>query len=396
MGAGEGVSTQNSPHSLEPGYWMTKKLLLNELDERLSMAAKRPSSYDRAMGAFASECDRRGLALEGVDSSAWRTSPDRVKLTAYNSLEQLFRAEVAAIQPLDRDEEAKLARRIEFARTRLDRALARAGISFEDLNPDHQDVESASLPAEVLIRWREWHALRTEMVERNLFLVLLNLERYAHTRASRMDLIQEGASALFRAADGFDWRRGLLFRTYAVHWLHQAFRSHLYNFGHTVRLPVYLQKAMKHVKEASMRLGTDDPERISSETGLGESLVANALSARRGMLSMDVGFSDGEGEGTFADILSSEDSDDSKDLYRPEMEDVSLDEGLHMALERLEERERYVIVMRFGLFGEREHTLSELSRLLGVSLERVRQIQIRALQKMNAPSVRRAVDPFFV
>jgi len=375
---------------------MTKKLLLSELDDRLSSAAKRPSSYDRAMGAFAAECDRRGLSLEGVDSSEWRTSPDRVKLSGHSSLERLFRAEVAAIQPLDREEEARLARRIEFARTRLERALARAGVAFDELDPDRQDVESAALPVEALVRWREWHALRKEMVERNLFLVLLNLERYSHTRASRMDLIQEGASTLFRAVDGFDWRRGLLFRTYAVHWLHQAFRSHLYNFGHTVRLPVYLQKAMKHVKEASTRLGTDDPERIAVETGFGANLVSNAQSARRGVLSMDAGFKDGEGEGKFADILAGGDRDDSKDLYQPEMEDVSLDEGLRMALARLEERERHVIEMRFGLFGGREHTLSELARSLGVSLERVRQIQIRALQKMNAPSVRRAMDPYFV
>jgi RNA polymerase primary sigma factor len=78
------------------------------------------------------------------------------------------------------------------------------------------------------------------------------------------------------------------------------------------------------------------------------------------------------------------------------MEDVSLDEGLEMALERLEDRERKVIVSRFGLFGETECTLSELSRSLGVSLERVRQIQIRALEKMKAPAVRRAVDPYLL
>lgn len=375
---------------------MTKKLLLSDLDDRLSSAAERPSSYDRTMGALAIECDRRGLVLEGADSSAWRTAPDRVKLSGGNSLERLFRAEVAAIQPLNREEEARLARRIEFARTRLMGALARAGMEFEELDPDHRNIEVAGLPAEVLMRWREWHGLRKEMVERNLYLLLLNLERYSHTRACRMDLIQEGARSLFRAVDGFDWRRGLLFRTYAVHWLHQAFRSHLYNFGHTVRLPVYLQKAMKHVRDASTRLGTDDPERIAGETGLGVKLVANAQSARKRTLSVDAGFVEGEGTGTFADSLAGEDSKDSRDLYQPEMEDVSLGDGLRMALTRLARREREVIVQRFGLFGEREHTLSELSRSMGVSLERVRQIQIRALQKMNAPSVRRAVDPFFV
>jgi len=375
---------------------MTKKLLLSELDGYLTKAASKPSSYDRTMGAFASDCDRRSLSLERVDPNTWHRSPDRVKLSRGNSLEQLFRAEVAAILPLSREEEAALARRVEFARLRLDRALLRAEIDFEELDPDHVDVESAALPSEALARWREWHALRKEMVERNLFLTLLNLERYSHTRACRMDLIQEGASALFRAVDGFDWRRGLLFRTYAVHWLHQAFRSHLYNFGHTVRLPVYLQKAMKHVNEASNRLGTDDPDKIARETGLGTSLVSNAQTARRGVISVDAGFSDGDGGGKFADILSDGKELSSSDLYRPDMEDVSLDDGLQMALERLEERERHVIEKRFGLFGEREHTLSELSASLGVSLERVRQIQIRALQKMNAPSIKRAVEPFFL
>lgn len=375
---------------------MTKTLLLTELDGRLTEAARRPSTYDRVMGVFAAKCDRHELSLERVDPISWRKSAARVKLSRSSSLEQLFRADVAAILPLSREEEAALARRVEFARVRLERALRRAGIEFEELDPDHIDVESASLPREALVRWREWHALRKEMVERNLFLVLLNLERYSHTRASRMDLIQEGASALFRAVDGFDWRRGLLFRTYAVHWLHQAFRSHLYNFGHTVRLPVYLQKAMKHVNDASSRLGTDDPDKIARETGLGASLVSNAQSARRGVVSVDAGFAGSDGEGKFADILSDDEDLGSSDLYRPDMEDVSLDEGLRMALNRLEERERHVIEKRFGLFGEREHTLSELSTSLRVSLERVRQIQIRALQKMNAPSVKRAVDPFFI
>ena len=69
-----------------------------------------------------------------------------------------------------------------------------------------------TFPPKVCRRWMELHALRCEMVERNLYLVLINVERYAHTTASRMDLVQEGATALFRAVDGFDWRRGLLFR----------------------------------------------------------------------------------------------------------------------------------------------------------------------------------------
>ena len=175
---------------------MTKKLLLAELDARLTEAAQTPDTYDRVMGEYAVQCDCNELELELLDPIQWRRSADRVTLSRSNSLEQLFRADVAAILPLDKEEETALARRIEFARVRLESALERAGVDFEELSPDNVDVESVPLPSEALVRWREWHALRKEMVERNLFLVLLNLERYAHTRASRMDLIQEGASAL--------------------------------------------------------------------------------------------------------------------------------------------------------------------------------------------------------
>src|SRR6185295_6851324 len=103
-------------------------------------------------------------------------------------------------------------------------------------------------------------------------------------------------AALFRAVDGFDWRRGLLFRTYAVHWLNQAFRSYLYNFGHTVRVPVYLQKALKHIHQAIVRLGDPNAsaEQISKETGLGENLVSAALAAARGVRSIDAPAGDGD------------------------------------------------------------------------------------------------------
>src|SRR6185503_3017937 len=183
-----------------------------------------------------------------------------------------------------REEEARLARRIEFARVRLKNAMNEAGLSSKDIESGASPTPTVflvtgsadcTLPPKVLRRWSELHALRTEMVERNLYLVLINVERYAHTSASRLDLIQEGSAALFRAVDGFDWKRGLLFRTYAVHWLNQAFRSYLYNFGSTVRVPVYLQKATKHIGAAIGRLG--DPNATSSEISAVSGLPANLV-----------------------------------------------------------------------------------------------------------------------
>ena len=242
-------------------------------------------------------------------------------------------------------------------------------------------------------RWVELHALRTEVVERNLYLALINVERYAHLGLARLDLIQEGSAALFRAVDGFDWRRGLLFRTYAVHWLNQAFRSHLYNFGQTVRVPVYLQKAMKHVKAAKDRLGDPDAsaDAIAEEAGLRVNLVESALAASRSTLSMDVPMANGEEGGGLADILGEA---APEGLYSTDMEESSLSEGLEDALVRLSDRERYVVELRFGLGGNQEHTLAQVAGKLGVSLERIRQIQVRAIGKLRTPVLRKAIDPF--
>jgi RNA polymerase primary sigma factor len=230
------------------------------------------------------------------------------------------------------------------------------------------------------------------MVERNLYLVLINVERYAQTGASRLDLIQEGCVSLFRAVDGFDWRRGLLFRTYAVHWLNQAFRNYLYNHTHTVRVPVYLQKALKHINQATIRLGDANatPQEISESSDLSENLVTAAVKAARGSFSIDAELWDSEGS-RLRDLLVDE---SQQGPYDVRIEDLSLEEGLQRALGDLSEREQLVVRMRFGIGHDREHTLAEVAQRLGVSVERVRQIQVRALGKMNTPGLRRELDPY--
>ena len=374
------------------------------LDEQLSRLAPDLDNYDQGLRDLVDQYDASGSDLVIHDSESWRADLASTETRKAGSIEDQFRMEVDRILLQDREEEAKLARRIEFARVRFNCALERAGIEPDDMagrlpsspvGDERADGTSTGFPPEVLRRWNELHVLRTELVERNLYLVLINVERYSHTRVSRMDLIQEGSSVLFRAADGFDWKRGLLFRTYAVHWLNQAFRSYLYNFGNTVRVPVYLQKAMKHVRDAVERLGTrHDVAAIARETDLGENVVTSALGASRSTHSIDASFGNSDGEGlSLRETLT---SDEPGGIYEASMEDVSLQDGVQMALERLGDRERLVIGLRFGLEGGEEHTLAEIAEQMGVSLERIRQIQVRAISKMNTPGLRKAVDPYLV
>jgi RNA polymerase primary sigma factor len=379
-----------------------------ELDQKLDRLALDQASYEKKAKRLAGELDSKGLDLEITHPETWHRghaeegdSEEGSQLRV--SIENQLRSEIDDMIHLGRVDEARLARRIEFARLRLQRSLDEAGLTLEDLNGgvgSHPATYAGTsridceLFPRVCRRWTEWHALRTELVERNLYLALINVERYAHTTAGRPDLIQEGAAALYRAVDGFDWRRGLLFRTYAVHWLNQAFRSYLYNFNATVRVPVYLQKAMRHVQQAIEKLGDPDasPAEIARVSGLGENLVCSALESMRSTRSLDAPMRDDEDSGGLRDTLRAASSEDGP--YSTDLEDVSLQSGIHEALGRLSERERHVVALRFGIGHEREHTLAEVASELGVSLERVRQIQVRAITKMRSPSLRKAVDPY--
>ena len=365
-----------------------KVLPHEELDRLLDEAAQDPDRFTERAGELAATLEAQRVQHEITPPETWRRGgPTSTK----TSFVQQFRADVESIIPLDREQEARLARRIEFARIRLERARAKAGLDVDDKeNPLGLE---RNLPTAVRRRAMELHALRTEMVERNLYLVLINVERYSQVGASRLDLIQEGCVSLFRAVDGFDWRRGLLFRTYAVHWLNQAFRNYLYNNTHTVRVPVYLQKALKHIDQATIRLGDPDasPEEIAQASEMNENLVAAAIRAARGSFSIDAEPSTDDDGSRLRDMLVDEQDEGP---YDTRLEEVTLEEGLGRALHVLGDRERRVVQMRFGIGFDREYTLAEVAGELGVSVERVRQIQVRALTKLNTPSLRRELDPY--
>jgi len=382
-----------------------KQITRRELDTWLDPAIEDLERFDALVDEQITTADSLGLSLEIRDPSSWK-KPDAPQVAERpGTFLNQFRFDVDAILPLDRKDEARLARAVEFARQRLDRTRSRYGLTEEEVEEglSHPElgwsheaadevVRTSKLPKDVARRWAELHGLRTELVERNLYLVLINVERYVQTGASRVDLIQEGCISLFRAVDGFDWRRGLLFRTYAVHWLNQAFRNHLYNFGHTVRVPIYLQKVMKRVAEARIELG--DPKASAREIAdvgeLDEHLVSTAVRASRANFSLDAELGS-QGGNRLGDFI--EDKHQFEDEVAG-LDRVSLEGDLATALSELKERERFVLRMRFGLGVDREYTLAEVARALDISVERVRQIQMSALRKLGAPAMRRQFEAY--
>jgi RNA polymerase primary sigma factor len=334
------------------------------LDRWLAHRARRPEDFARSAQRLALALDARGIDLEITDPAAWHAVGNARRLP----VERQFRAEIGDLLPLERDAELRLALRLEFARIRLER------------NPQASR------------RRAEWHALRVEMVERNLYLVLLNVQRYRRARAERADLIQAGAATLFRAVDSFDWRRGVLFRTYAVHWLNCGFRNHLYDFSSTVRVPVYLQKLALHVQAAQQRLG--DPhatvDQIAHEARLHPRLVAATRRSWREVRSLDAPLGAGEGAHTLAAELALPDDEQASGF---EVEGLSAESGIAQALAQLQPRERRVVELRFGIGCARSHRYAEIAAELGVSLERARQIVLKAISRLRTPRQLRALEP---
>jgi DNA-directed RNA polymerase sigma subunit (sigma70/sigma32) len=190
-----------------------------ELDERLRTGRYPDENFAERVVLLIDELDRAEVALEIPDPSNWQR-PEPNSICTSHGL-QWFLDKVERVLPLDRAEELPLAQRLEFARRRFEFACARAGTP-------NQSVSGGSelIPLPLARRYAELRGLTTELVERNMHLVLDTARRYARPPQDLQDLLQEGEIGLLQASERFDWRKGVRFRAYATFWILQAIRKH--------------------------------------------------------------------------------------------------------------------------------------------------------------------------
>ena len=316
-------------------------LALSEIDE----LAQALEFEDTDLGALYEQLQLRGIDLRddcGREDAVAAPVDDAALATVTTDTLQLFLNEIGRHRLLTPAEEIDLAKRIE-----------RGDLAAKD-----------------------------RMINANLRLVVSIAKKYQGSELTLLDLIQEGILGLIRAVEKFDWRRGYRFSTYATWWIRQAVERGMDAKARTIKLPINLVRSQRKVARAENALALkldrapNDGE-IAAEAGISVDELNALRDAARTVTSLDRPLGE-EDDAAFGDLLQS-DAPPPEDVVH-----ISLrEEMLRRALGELPERERTVVELRYGIAGAEPTPLREIGRQLGITPERVRQIESKALGRLG-------------
>jgi RNA polymerase primary sigma factor len=274
---------------------------------------------------------------------------------------------------LTAEQEVDLAKRIEaglFAEYKLETDTGLSAHYREDLEAVAADGRRA----------------KAHMLEANLRLVVSVAKKYSDRGLSLLDVVQEGNLGLIRAVEKFDYSKGYKFSTYAMWWIRQAIQRGFADSARTIRLPVHvlemLSKLSRVERDMHQRLGREPtPEELAVELDRTPDQIEELLRTSRQPISLDSTIGE-DGETSIGDLIEDVDAPEASELVDRQL----MADQLRHALDALTPREATIMAMRFGLYDGNPHTLDEIGKALGLTRERIRQLEKQSLSKLRHPS----------
>ena len=352
------------------------ELLDADLDDARPRDSRRPDARQsggrkaRRVAAVAAELTATAIATD--DDPAAEADLDDQTSVMGDSVHTYLKS-IGRTSLLTAEQEVDLAKRIE------------AGL-FAEHKLETETGLPANLRADLEAVAADGRRAKAHMLEANLRLVVSVAKKYSDRGLSLLDVVQEGNLGLIRAVEKFDYTKGYKFSTYAMWWIRQAIQRGFADSARTIRLPVHvlemLSKLSRVERDMHQRLGREPtPEELAVELDRTPDQIEELLRTSRQPISLDSTIGE-DGETSIGDLIEDVDAPEASELVDRQL----MADQLRHALDALTPREATIMAMRFGLYDGNPHTLDEIGKALGLTRERIRQLEKQSLSKLRHPS----------